>query len=106
MYSKIFNRSKVSASRLNNHKKWDTHNGNYNSNGILNNYSRGFCKSTFAYSDEKSSECTFNNTDEHFNENGIKKNACNADDSDKCQYKANGGSSAHRNQLNKFNEGC
>lgn len=113
--------SKVPASRHTNYKKWDSRIGNYNSNGILSNYSRGFRKSHFAHSDQAATAAAMvsneipNNTDEHFHENGLTKNARNADDSDKCQDKANGSSSAqllhdqadqHRClQRNNFNEG-
>lgn len=113
------------ASRHANYKKWDSRNGNYNSNGILNNYNRGNRKSHFAHSDQVAATATstaavisheiVNCTDEHFHENGLAKNARNSDDSDKCQDKANNGISAqlshgqadqHRNQQrNKFNEG-
>lgn len=100
------------ASRHASHKKWDCRNGNYNSNGILSNYSRGFRKSQFAHSDLHSANEI--HSDEHFNENGLAKNARNADDSDKCQDNVNGGiNSAQQRpdqhqrslQLNKFNEG-
>lgn len=104
--------TKVPASRHASHKKWDSRNGNYNSNGILSNYSRGFRKTQFAHSDQSTNEN--NQIDEHFNENGLAKNARNADDSDKCQDKMNGGSNSAQQrpdqhqrslQLNKFNEG-
>lgn len=115
------------ASRHANYKKWDSRNGNYNSNGILNNYSRGNRKSHYAHSDQVAATATstapvnshennfVNCSDEHFHENGLANKARNSDDSDKCQDKANDGSSAqllhgqadqHRNQQrNKFNEG-
>lgn len=103
-----------SASRHGNHKKWDSRNGNYNSNGILNNYSRGIRK---PHSDQHDANEITNNNDDHSNENGLGKNArdADADDSDKCHDKVNGSSSAHLKydhthqhrslQLNKFNEG-
>lgn len=105
-----------SASRHGNHKKWDSRNGNYNSNGILNNYSRGIRK---PHSDQHDAHEITNNNDDHLNENGLGKCArdadADADDSDKCHDKVNGSSSAHLKydhthqhrslQLNKFNEG-
>lgn len=119
--------SKVPASRHANYKKWDSRNGNYNTNGISSNYSRGFRKAHFAHSDHVVAAAAatstpavisneiLNYTDEHFHENNLVKNARNTDDSDKCQDNTNDGSSAqlsngqvdlHRNrQQNKFNEG-
>lgn len=115
------------ASRHVNYKKWDNRNGNYISSGILSNYSRGFRKSHFAHSDQvvataaasasapMNSNDVPNNTDEHFHENGLAKNARNADDSDKCQDKVNGSNSVqllhdqadqhHSLHRNNFNEG-
>lgn len=96
--------SKIPALYQSNHKKWDARNDHYNSNGILSNYNRNFRKSQQFVSNEIT-----NNTNEHFNENCSAKNTySDADDTDKCHDKANGGSlMAHHNmQLkSKFNEG-
>lgn len=106
------NRSmRVPVSRHVSHKKWDNRSGNYYSNGILNNYSRGNFRKSF-HSDRGATNEN-NYTDEHFNENGLVKNVRNTDDSDKCQDKVNGCDSTQRQSTqqhcsrkpNKFNEG-